>query len=212
MAIPMHRIRGTLPKGLLLVLALGLPATASAATGAATGTQSRADHPATLTFPVPASARVHGTQAATTPPASAATGPSGVAGAATGTTGPAGTGPASTGAAGTTVPAGTPAATAPGVASGTTGPAGATGPTGATGLAGVHVAQPPPTSSHLSTGAIVAVVLAALLIVLCLIWGAARWAAYEPRWIVSLRHSLGEANWRLSASWDEFSDWAKLGR
>ena len=35
---------------------------------------------------------------------------------------------------------------------------------------------------------------------------------YEPRWSISLRHSLAEASWRLSASWDEFSDWARLGR
>jgi hypothetical protein len=205
MTSAMHRIQRRLPLGLALaLLALGPPATAVAATGT--------QHPPTLTFPVPASERVHGTTAATTP-ANAATGPTGVAGIATGAAGPAGRNPAGTGAAGTTVPAaGTPAATAPSAASGTTGPAGATGPTGATGLAGVHVAQPPPTSSHLSTGAIVAVVLAALLIVLCLIWGAARWAAYEPRWVVSLRHSLGEASWRLSASWDEFSDWARLGR
>ena len=147
----MHRIQRRLPLGLALaLLALGPPATASAATGT--------HHPPTPTFPIPASERVHGTTAATTP-ANAATGPTGVAGIATGATGPAGRNPAGTGAAGTgapgtgaagtTVPAGTPAATAPGVASGTTGPAGATGPTGATGLAGVHVAQPPPTSSHL---------------------------------------------------------------
>jgi hypothetical protein len=51
-----------------------------------------------------------------------------------------------------------------------------------------------------------------LLIIVCLIWGAARWWAYEPHWLISLRHALAEAGWRLSASWDEFSDWARLGR
>jgi hypothetical protein len=68
------------------------------------------------------------------------------------------------------------------------------------------------TATKLSTAAIVAAALAVLLIVICLAWGSARWFAYEPRWGVSLRHSLAEAGWRLSASWDEFSDWARLGR
>jgi hypothetical protein len=67
-------------------------------------------------------------------------------------------------------------------------------------------------ATHLSTGAIVAVVVAALLIVVCLAWAAARWWAYEPRWQVSLRHSIAEASWRLSGAWEEFSDWARLGR
>jgi hypothetical protein len=64
----------------------------------------------------------------------------------------------------------------------------------------------------LSTGAIVAAALAALLILVCLAWGAARWWAYEPRWTISLRHSLAEAGWHLSASWEEFADWVRLGR
>ncbi len=67
-------------------------------------------------------------------------------------------------------------------------------------------------TTKLSTGAIVAAVLAALLIVVCLAWAAARWWAYAPRWAVSLRHSLAEAGWRLSGVWEEFSDWARLGR
>ncbi|HEV3321784.1 MAG TPA: hypothetical protein VG147_06265 [Solirubrobacteraceae bacterium] len=67
-------------------------------------------------------------------------------------------------------------------------------------------------TTKLSTGAIVAAALAALLIVACLAWGAARWWAYEPRWWVSLRHCIAEASWRLSGAWEEFSDWARLGR
>jgi hypothetical protein len=72
-----------------------------------------------------------------------------------------------------------------------------------------HTTHP---TTRLSTGAIVAAALAALLIVVCLVWGAARWWAYEPRWMVSLRHSLAEAGWRLSGTWEEFSDWVRLGR
>jgi hypothetical protein len=67
-------------------------------------------------------------------------------------------------------------------------------------------------TTKLSTAAIVAAALAALLIVVCLVWGVARWWAYEPRWTLSLRHCMAEAGWRLSASWGEFSDWVRLGR
>jgi hypothetical protein len=66
--------------------------------------------------------------------------------------------------------------------------------------------------TRLSTGALVAAALAAALIVVCLAWGVARWWAYEPRWTVSLRHALAEAGWRLSGTWEEFWDWARLGR
>jgi hypothetical protein len=69
-----------------------------------------------------------------------------------------------------------------------------------------------PTMTRLSAWAVAAVVLAALLIVVCLAWGAARWLAYEPRWTVSLRHSLAEAGWRLAGTWKEFADWIRLGR
>jgi hypothetical protein len=67
-------------------------------------------------------------------------------------------------------------------------------------------------TTKLSTGAIVVAVLAALLVVVCLVWAVARWWAYAPRWTVVMRHSLGEAGWRLSGAWEEFSDWARLGR
>jgi hypothetical protein len=80
------------------------------------------------------------------------------------------------------------------------------------GISGHGAAAVAAGATRLSTGAIVAVVLAALLILVCLAWGAARWWAYEPRWTISLRHSLAEASWRLSTSWDEFSDWVRLGR
>jgi hypothetical protein len=67
-------------------------------------------------------------------------------------------------------------------------------------------------TTTLSTGALVAAAVATLLIVVCLAWAAARWWAYEPRWQVSLRHCIAEASWRLSGAWEEFSDWARLGR
>lgn len=100
-----------------------------------------------------------------------------------------------------------------------TAPVGARTTPAATTLPALKALIPIPRTTHtaarptkLSTGAIVAAALAALLIVVCLAWGAARWWAYEPRWAVSLRYCLAEAGWRLSGTWDEFSDWVRLGR
>jgi hypothetical protein len=62
-----------------------------------------------------------------------------------------------------------------------------------------------------STGALIAAVVAAVLIVLCLVWALARWRAYEPHWLLILRHSFAEAGLRMSALWDELLDWARLG-
>jgi hypothetical protein len=67
-------------------------------------------------------------------------------------------------------------------------------------------------SGKLSNGAIAAVAIAALMIVCCLVWGIVRMSAFEPRWMQSLRHSIAEAGFRASATWAEFSDWARLGR
>ncbi|HSZ70398.1 MAG TPA: hypothetical protein VK756_08545 [Solirubrobacteraceae bacterium] len=192
---------------LLALAALALPAGASASTV-------REPPP---TFTVPASARVHGTV-----PAAPATGAGAAKAGATTTPATAIPGsvkaaaPGTTGAAGATTPgATTPTTRTPGsLAPATTTPAPASTtpalPAGApaTRTPGAH----PTAAKRLSTGAIVAAALAVLLIVVCLAWGVARWYAYEPRWSISLRHSLAEASWRLSASWDEFSDWARLGR
>jgi hypothetical protein len=67
-------------------------------------------------------------------------------------------------------------------------------------------------SGKLSTAAIAAAVVAALIAVACLAWGIARMTAFEPRWSQSLRHALAEAGFRASATWAEFTDWARLGR
>ncbi|HEY3830225.1 MAG TPA: hypothetical protein VGL57_13615 [Solirubrobacteraceae bacterium] len=185
------------------LITLSLP-TAALAAGA-----QRSASPSTPTFPVPASARVHGTTPSTTAPAAGATTSTAPAPATT----PAGTATTPAGVAGTgAASSSTPAATAPATpaAPATTAPVSPAGTAAALPPAGTR--QSKPTTKRLSTGAIVAAALAALLILLCLVWGAARWWAYEPRWSVSLRHSLAEASWRLSASWDEFSDWARLGR
>jgi hypothetical protein len=69
-----------------------------------------------------------------------------------------------------------------------------------------------PAKTRLSTAAVVLAALGALLLLGCLVWALARWLALEPRWTVSLMHSLREASYRGSATWAEFSDWARLGR
>ncbi|MCW2971579.1 MAG: hypothetical protein JWO23_2706 [Solirubrobacterales bacterium] len=63
----------------------------------------------------------------------------------------------------------------------------------------------------LSTAAIVLAALAALLALVCAAWGIARLLAYEPQWTVSARHMIAEAGFRASSTWDEFSDWIRLG-
>jgi hypothetical protein len=62
-----------------------------------------------------------------------------------------------------------------------------------------------------STGAVVAAVVAAILILLCAAWGVARWWAYEPHWLAPARHACAEAGLRLSATWGELRDWMRLG-
>src|ERR1700740_1891926 len=62
-----------------------------------------------------------------------------------------------------------------------------------------------------SIAAIVVAALGALLVLACAAWALARRRAYEPRWWLSLQHSLGEAGYRTSSTWAEFSDWARRG-
>lgn len=67
-------------------------------------------------------------------------------------------------------------------------------------------------SGHVSTEAIVLAAIAALLLLACAAWAFARSRAYEPHWLVSMRHAMAEAGFRTSATWAEFTDWARLGR
>lgn len=87
-----------------------------------------------------------------------------------------------------------------------------------TGTATTSTTSPPKRSVHstrankLSTLAIALIVLAALLILACATWVAARLSFFEPRWARSARHALAEGGFRLSATWAEFTDWVRLGR
>jgi hypothetical protein len=66
-------------------------------------------------------------------------------------------------------------------------------------------------STGLSAGATAIAVAAALLILGCLAWAIARRRAFEPHWTLALRHAMAEAGFRVSATWAEFLDWARLG-
>jgi hypothetical protein len=45
-----------------------------------------------------------------------------------------------------------------------------------------------------------------------LAWGIERWGAWEPAWLLTSRHAVGEAGFRVSSTWSDFSDWVRLGR
>jgi hypothetical protein len=162
--------------------AIGTPGAQALAGGASPST------PATTpTFPVPASAKVPPTSTATTPTTPA--------------TGGTATPPTTTYTPQSTPPAGNvPTTTIPSY----------TTPTARTITtpASAHATK----SSKLSTPAIALAILGALIALLCLAWAIARAQAYEPHWARSLRHSLAEGGFRASATWAEFSDWARLGK
>ena len=68
-------------------------------------------------------------------------------------------------------------------------------------------------ASDPSTGAIVLLaVIGLVLLVAAATFAAARWWAWEPRWLLRWRHATAEAGWRTSAAWAEFRDWVRLGR
>lgn len=66
-------------------------------------------------------------------------------------------------------------------------------------------------SGKLSSGAILAAVIAGLIALACIVWGIFRWSAVEPRWTLPLRHALAEAAFRTAGVWAEFTDWIRLG-
>jgi hypothetical protein len=66
-------------------------------------------------------------------------------------------------------------------------------------------------SQTLSPFAIAAVVIAVVLVLACIAWALTRRRAFEPHWLLSLRHAMAEAGFRASATWAEFTDWARLG-
>lgn len=57
-----------------------------------------------------------------------------------------------------------------------------------------------------------AIALGALLLLALLLWGWARLRGWDPVWAARARHAWGEAGYRVTSTWAEFSDWLRLGR
>ena len=55
-------------------------------------------------------------------------------------------------------------------------------------------------------------IVAGLLALAALAFGVVRWFAWEPAWAVRFRHAAGEAGWRASSTFSEFTDFVRLGR
>ncbi|HEX5145897.1 MAG TPA: hypothetical protein VFV85_02655, partial [Conexibacter sp.] len=69
------------------------------------------------------------------------------------------------------------------------------------------------THRHDRTPLLVALVaLGALVLLALLLWGWARLRGWDPRWAARTRHAWGEAGFRTSSTWSEFTDWLRLGR
>jgi hypothetical protein len=111
----------------------------------------------------------------------------------------------------TTPPATTPAQTAPAVPPVTTPTAPATtAPTPAT------TTQPAAASTSRErdrTPLVIALIaLGALVLLALLTWGLARMRGWDPAWATRMRHAWGEAGFRTTSTWSEFTDWLRLGR
>lgn len=191
-----------------IVTALTAPAGAIAATPTVPGTK----------IPIPASALPQGTASTgtVTERAAGSTATTPANGAQPGTVAPGSSAPTSSTPA-TTVPTATmPGATTPQGATptGPTGPAtlapATTGP-GTPATLGIVRVKPHQKSKGLSGLALVLAIVGVLLILACLVWAVARWMGLQPRWSTAMMYSLREASYHASATWAEFSDWARIG-
>ncbi|MFL5816892.1 MAG: hypothetical protein ACJ76L_04750 [Conexibacter sp.] len=63
------------------------------------------------------------------------------------------------------------------------------------------------------TPLVVALIAAGALVLLALLlWGWARMRGWDPGWVARGRHAWGEAGFRTTSTWSEFTDWLRLGR
>jgi hypothetical protein len=188
-----------------ILAALTMPTGALAAAATVPGTK----------ITVPASALHQGTTSTATGASSTSTTPAN--GAQPGTVAPGSSAPTTSTPSIATTTATTPGASTPQSASptGPTGPAtlapATTGPGTPATLGIVATKKKPQSRKGLSGLALALAIAGALLILACLIWAAARWMGLQPRWATTTMYSLREASYHASATWAEFSDWAKLG-
>ena len=118
--------------------------------------------------------------------------------------------PAATGAPSTVAPA--PGATAAAKAPPTPGTAPAPSPDVASHDAIGIAARTTDSATDAPFPLIALAILAALLALGTLAFGLVRWRAWEPAWADRFRHAAGEAGWRASSTWAEFTDFVRLGR
>jgi hypothetical protein len=57
-----------------------------------------------------------------------------------------------------------------------------------------------------------AIAIGGLLLLLLLLWGWARLRGWDSQWAARARHAWGEAGYRVTSTWAEFTDWLRLGR
>lgn len=59
---------------------------------------------------------------------------------------------------------------------------------------------------------VAAIAIGALLLLALGAWLWARMRGWDPAWIARQRHAWGEAGFRTTSTWSEFTDWLRLGR
>lgn len=63
------------------------------------------------------------------------------------------------------------------------------------------------------TPLVIALIAAGALVLLALLlWSWARVRGWDPGWAARVRHGWGEAGFRATSTWSEFTDWLRLGR
>lgn len=63
------------------------------------------------------------------------------------------------------------------------------------------------------TPLVIALIALGVLVLLALtVWGLARMRGWDPAWASRTRHAWGEAGFRTTSTWSEFTDWLRLGR
>ncbi|HEX7289870.1 MAG TPA: hypothetical protein VF250_01975 [Conexibacter sp.] len=106
----------------------------------------------------------------------------------------------------TTPPA--PTQTAPAVPTATT----PTTPTTAAPAVTTETAPAAPAERDRTPLLIALIALGALVLLALVAWGLARMRGWDPAWAARTRHAWGEAGYRTTSTWSEFTDWLRLGR
>lgn len=70
-----------------------------------------------------------------------------------------------------------------------------------------------PAGDDRRTALVIALIaIGALLLAALALWGTARSRGWDPGWVARTRHAWGEAGFRTTSTWAEFTDWLRLGR